>query len=234
MSYCVNCGVELDKTCEKCPLCNTPVFNPNQPIDQISAPPFPVKKGIEEPEEHREFTVLMSIVLVTISIVCFILNHLIFEAGSWSFYVIGFCALLWIFLIPLFFPEQLPASLWLLLCGIGIALYLALISFLHPGKGWYFDIGLPITILATLETMVIHYFVFERKSSLLLRTGLFFASISILSVAIECLIERHFQVPLMLTWSAIVLACGVVIDIILITISYLKGVRTELQKRMHF
>ena len=23
MSYCVNCGVELDKTCSVCPLCNT-------------------------------------------------------------------------------------------------------------------------------------------------------------------------------------------------------------------
>lgn len=234
MSYCVNCGVELDKTCGKCPLCNTPVLNPNQPVDQISPPPFPVKKGLEEPEEHKEFSVLMSIVLLTISIVCFILNHFIFETGNWSFYVIGFCALLWIFLIPLFFPEQLPASFWLLLCGIGIALYLALISFLHPGKGWYFDIGLPITILASLETMVLHYFIFQKKSSLLLRTGLFFAGISILSVAIEFLIERHCHVPFMLTWSAIVLACGVVIDIILLTISCLKGVRTELQKRMHF
>ncbi len=28
MSYCVNCGVELDKTCAVCPLCNTKVCNP--------------------------------------------------------------------------------------------------------------------------------------------------------------------------------------------------------------
>ena len=29
MSYCVNCGVELEKSIRKCPLCNTPVINPN-------------------------------------------------------------------------------------------------------------------------------------------------------------------------------------------------------------
>ena len=54
MSYCVNCGVELDKTCSKCPLCNTPVYNPNQPIDRVSPPPFPSKRGVEEPTDRNE------------------------------------------------------------------------------------------------------------------------------------------------------------------------------------
>ena len=29
MSYCVNCGVELDNSAKKCALCATPVVNPN-------------------------------------------------------------------------------------------------------------------------------------------------------------------------------------------------------------
>ena len=29
MSYCVNCGVELDASATKCPLCDTPVYNPD-------------------------------------------------------------------------------------------------------------------------------------------------------------------------------------------------------------
>ena len=29
MSYCVNCGVELDSSAEKCVLCNTVVINPD-------------------------------------------------------------------------------------------------------------------------------------------------------------------------------------------------------------
>lgn len=234
MSYCVNCGVELDSTCSKCPLCNTPVYNPRQPIDQLSPPPFPTRKGTEEPADRREFTVLMSIVFITISIVCFILNHFLFETGSWSLYVIGICALLWISWIPLFFPEKIPTPLWLLLCGAGIALYLAMIAWLHPGNGWYPDIALPVTAFTTIGTLFFHYFAFQRKSSLLLRVGLFVGSITVLCVFIELLIERHYQVPLMLTWSAIVLACGITLDIVMLTISCLKGVRTELRRRMHF
>lgn len=41
MSYCVNCGVELDSTASFCPLCRTPVVNPRQPVDTGSSPPFP-------------------------------------------------------------------------------------------------------------------------------------------------------------------------------------------------
>ena len=28
MSYCVNCGVELEKDAKRCPLCTAPVINP--------------------------------------------------------------------------------------------------------------------------------------------------------------------------------------------------------------
>ena len=30
MSYCVNCGVELQKSEPRCPLCGTEVINPNE------------------------------------------------------------------------------------------------------------------------------------------------------------------------------------------------------------
>ena len=34
MSYCVNCGVELEKNCRECPLCDTPVINPREKISK--------------------------------------------------------------------------------------------------------------------------------------------------------------------------------------------------------
>ena len=29
MSYCVNCGVQLDPAAKKCPLCGTPAWRPD-------------------------------------------------------------------------------------------------------------------------------------------------------------------------------------------------------------
>ena len=43
MSYCVNCGVELDASAKKCPLCDTPVYNPKAPEPE-KQPEKPVKQ----------------------------------------------------------------------------------------------------------------------------------------------------------------------------------------------
>ena len=56
MSYCVNCGVELDKTCSVCPLCNTKVINPNQPVDTVSPKPYPVDKGYVDSARKPPFS----------------------------------------------------------------------------------------------------------------------------------------------------------------------------------
>ena len=39
MSYCVNCGVKLDPSLKRCPLCNTPVINPTLMNPQEPVPP---------------------------------------------------------------------------------------------------------------------------------------------------------------------------------------------------
>ena len=54
MSYCVNCGVELDATARACPLCHTPVQNPNRPVDAELPPPFPSRRKEVQPASKKE------------------------------------------------------------------------------------------------------------------------------------------------------------------------------------
>lgn len=234
MSYCVHCGVELDQTCALCPLCHTPVQNPNQPVDTYGPKPFPSRKGVSEPIHHYEFTILISTILATVAVVCFILNCFVFSSTRWSVYVIGICALLWIFFLPFFFPETIHTSHSLILNGLGIAVFLWVISVLHPGNGWYLDIGLPITILGTLLVFVFYFFTLRQKSSFIMKTALFFGNLGLLCVAIELLWHLHYQHPVSLSWSAIVLTCCISIDVVLITLSFMKGLREEVRRRMHF
>lgn len=44
MSYCVNCGVELDASLKACPLCHTPVIHQNRAERAEKMPLFPEKK----------------------------------------------------------------------------------------------------------------------------------------------------------------------------------------------
>lgn len=234
MSYCVNCGVELDKTCSACPLCGTIVINPNQPVDTQSPKPYPSVRGIEEPVKRHEFTILMTIVFSTIALVCFLLNLFILQRSHWSFYVIGVCAMLWIFLLPVFFPDKIKFAVSLILNGISIIIFMAMIAWLHPGNGWYLDIAVPITVIVTVLIINFYYVTIRPKSSYIRKATTLLGSLAVICVCIELLVDHHLQQPLFLTWSAVVLICCVALDVILITISLLKGLREELRKRMHF
>ena len=54
MSYCVNCGVELDASATKCPLCDTPVYNPKAPEPEKQPSPFPKEKGQVEVVKRKD------------------------------------------------------------------------------------------------------------------------------------------------------------------------------------
>ena len=48
MSYCVNCGVELEKSEKRCPLCGVEVINPAQPPEDKEPRQRPYPNRIEE------------------------------------------------------------------------------------------------------------------------------------------------------------------------------------------
>lgn len=233
MSYCVNCGVELDKTCRICPLCNTRVINPNEPVDEYSPKPFPELPGKLDPVQRNDMALLMTVILASTAMVCGLLNLFAFKQGRWSLYVIGICVNLWIFFLPLFFPTRLTPYTSLILDGISIALYFGVISLLHPGNGWYCAISLPIIGAVTLGILLLIFFLKYLHSSILALAVVIIAEVGILCTVIELLVDRFLQEPLSLSWAAIVLTCCTIIDLALITILRRARLRNEVRRRMH-
>jgi hypothetical protein len=234
MSYCVNCGVELDVTATACPLCNTKIYNPNQPPATDVPTPYATVKGHTEPVKKKEFTIFVSTVLIVTSLVCFLLNQLVIQIGHWSYYVVGICAMLWIFMVPLFFPQKVNIYFQLLFNGIIIALFLGLVSHLHPNNHWYEHIAMPIVGLGTLLLEIIFLFAIKLKSSVLVKTAISIAAIGVFCLVTELVIDLHMKGSFSLFWSAIVASCAFVIDIVLMTIYWLDGLRAEIRRRMHF
>ena len=233
MSYCVNCGVELDKTCSVCPLCNTKIINPNAPVDTFSPKPYPSSKGSIEQGIRRDMILLMTICLATTAIVCGLVNLTLLNQTHWSLYVIGICVVLWVFFLPVFFPGKLTPHLSLLLDGIIIALYFGIIAWLHPGRGWYYAIALPLTALGTVMIQIFVYCLQHPRRSILSQAVVLVAEIGILTISIELLYRHYMEVPMAPTWSAIVLTCCTIIDAALITILLRSRLREEVRRRMH-
>ena len=88
MSYCVNCGVKLADSEPVCPLCQTPVINPNQPTDTHRAYPDHMDRF---PQKHinRMFVFRLAWLVAGIVSATFLLCDF-FTAGSigWSVYVV--------------------------------------------------------------------------------------------------------------------------------------------------
>lgn len=232
MSYCVNCGVELDKTCSVCPLCNTKVCNPNQPPDRLSPTPFPTRKGYTPAARRSDITMLISIVLAVTAVVCGLLNLFVFRRTAWSLYVIGGCILLWVFCLPVFF-RKLNVYISILLDGLGIVMYFGIISGLHPGNGWYASLAIPIVAAAVALILAFAVCVRRIYTSILSRSALILGEAAVFTVILELLIGRFRKTPPGITWSAIVLTCCVIIDAALITIIRRSRLREELRRRMH-
>lgn len=232
MSYCVNCGVELHASCSICPLCHTEVHNPRQAVDLTSPTPYPSRRGNAAPAQKSDVMILISIVLAVTAGVCGLLNLLIFSGTYWSLYVIGGCVLLWIVCLPVFLPGIGP-YVSILLDGAGIALYFGLIACLHPGRGWYPGLALPLTALAAGMLLLFAVCVRQIHASILSRAALVFGEIGVYTAVVELLIDRFRQVSPGLTWSAIVLTCCVIIDAALITIIRRSRLREEVRRRMH-
>ena len=101
MSYCVNCGVELDASAKECALCNTPVLNPKELEKMKRAPyPFPQEKEQVEVVKRRDWGRVLSAFVLATSITCGLLNWLVFWGNLWSLAVIGMCGIIWVIMIP--------------------------------------------------------------------------------------------------------------------------------------
>ena len=68
MSYCVNCGVELDASAKKCPLCDTPVYNPKAPEPEKQPSPFPREKGQVEVVKRKDLGVLLTVIVLATAV----------------------------------------------------------------------------------------------------------------------------------------------------------------------
>ena len=114
MSYCVNCGVELDKSAKKCALCSTPVINPNEKNEPAAAEK-PFSETLQLPKSiKKEFVAfVVSVIMLIPNIVMLFLNIFFIRQGFWSIYVAASCLLLWVlFVFPFFTKKSRPYLMW--------------------------------------------------------------------------------------------------------------------------
>lgn len=235
MSYCVNCGVELDASSTECPLCNTPVLNPRELEKMAMAQrPFPTEKGQVEAVKRKDLGWLVSMVVLATAVTCGILNAFVFRGVLWSLAVIGACIVLWVIMIPAVIYTKQPVYVSLLYDGGAIALYLFMLSYLTGGRSWLWGLGIPITALLTVLAEIFTFCIRRLPRSFLTVALYIFTAVGLLCMGIEILIDRYAGGHIALSWSAVVLTVCAILDIAIITMLSRRRLRNAVRRRLHF
>ena len=192
MSYCVNCGVELDDSATKCALCSTPVINPNigsQP--KQTETPFSSETHIPQGVKRRFIAYIISVVILIPNIVCFLTNA-IFKGGFWSVYVNTTSFLIWVIFVFPFFTKKLRPYLMWALDTVGVAAYVYFFFALQhqSGKDWYFMCALPVIAMVSFMVWVYMLWSKKKRRHWLLKSELIIADIAVGSVVFGALLKN--------------------------------------------
>ena len=164
MSYCVNCGVELDATAKKCALCDTPVYNPLQKKEKDVPTPFSQTPVIPTNIKQKFVALIVTYIFLIPNLVCIFLNFFINPENLWFIYVLSSSLLCWIVFVFPFFTKKLHPYLMWAFDTVAIALYVFVFHANNlGGEKWYFGIALPTITITSLCVVYFLYWIRQRK-----------------------------------------------------------------------
>ena len=233
MSYCVQCGVELEQSARRCPLCGTPVNTPNCPPAPATEPFFPVRNEEVEPVSRRQLGLLLTAMLASVAICCGLLNLVLHRETWWFLFVAGAAVMLWVwFALPLLLPKP---AIWLrlILDVAAVGIYVYLIAIALGGMDWYVNLALPILLGAAIVLPLLSWLLWVRHCSILTSVILVLLSVGLLTVVVELFSDLYLHGAWGPGWSLVVMAVCVGLSVPLIVVQRVPALREEVRRRFH-
>ena len=235
MSYCVNCGVELDASLSRCPLCGVEVINPAVRFDPEAASPYPrdverVRHRVVRVTTARVLSLLMAIPLISILLVDLI------QDGRMSWSLIPAAVIVYAFMAFVFPCLFNRPRVWLfMLFGvIETALLLFVIYMILGGGGWLWLFALPITLLTGAAVIGAYLMISSKRASMTLKTVIVLLIIMVFVLVLQMLIEIHLHKCIRFDWSLYAaIPCGM-LSIVALIIGRLIRKNAAFRKKMFF
>jgi hypothetical protein len=229
MSYCTNCGVELDEDVISCPLCGFSVGNTNMPEPGNLSELYPSDIILlHKKETRRHIWELSGIISFSGIAVCTIVDLVIHKSLSWSLFADTSILASWVSLTLILMAFK---KYFIIIPGflITILTMLFLFNLFSPPVRWFFGIGIPLTIalfvaisIITILWKVAHF----RGFNILAIAFLVLSGFCIVS---EVFIDKYLSNKVDIRWSAIVAVSILPIALVLLFVHYRmkKGKRLD-------
>lgn len=227
--YCVKCGVKLQQGVEECPLCRTPVWNP-EGREEVKSYPDSLPGAFRESDLPGAvaFTVLCAVAIAVTLTVCFKL----YGALRWGGYVVFGIALFYVLaVLPRWFRTP-RGEVFVPIDHAAAALYVLYIC-LKTGGHWYLSFALPVLLASCLlSTAMVCLIKYVRGGRLFIFGG-FFLLLGGFTVLVEFFEHLSFGVG-MFRWSLYSLSGFAAAGLFLLVAGMIPSLRHALEKRFFF
>lgn len=229
--YCVNCGVKLADTEEKCPLCETVVYHPALTREK-GKPLYPAEKMPRYSAGRKTLGgVVIGMFLIPL-LVCLFTDLHINGKVVWSGYVMGALAVAYVALaLPMWFQKPNPVIF--VPCAFGaVAAYLLYIAYAVKGD-WYLGVGFPaVTGLGVIVTAVVTLVHYVKKGKLYIFGGACIL-LGLYTLMMEIMICLTFSLPF-IGWSSYPLIALVLVGGLLIYLAINRNAREMMERKLFF
>jgi hypothetical protein len=229
MSYCTNCGVELEEGLLSCPLCGSNMGNAVTTEVKQKSEYYPSDIILLHKKESRRRIWELSIIISFSGIaVCTIVDFVILKNLSWSLYADTSIMVSWI-CVTLFLLAF--RKYYIILPGLLVTLLTMLFLFdlFSPPVNWFYGIGLPVTlaVFVSVSIVVVLWKVAHFKGFNILAFA--FLVLSGFCVVTEMIIDKFVFHKIDIRWSAIVAVSILPIALVLLFVHYRmqKGKRLD-------
>ncbi len=231
MAYCVKCGVKLEDSEKKCPLCHTVVCHPDLPPVVNAKTPFPKEHEAEIKKMNMRFGLLIaSTIILLLTVLTLICDYSVNSKIVWSdiavsSVVFAYCVIF----IPLIFPRK-NALLYLTVDFLSLLLFQWYIEHTTAGT-WFIGFALPATcsvMLIVSAAMLMKKF---TKASGFLISAVIFILSGLNCILIEFLINKTFTGKEKFIWSYYPLITFIIIGLIMFLCDRNKRLKEKLKKK---
>ena len=228
--YCVRCGVKLADGVQRCPLCQTPIWNPEgtEPVERPFSDRFPA------PPKSRRYPLLAFVTALFLAAALSTLIACLTTLGEvgWSGYVmLGLALVYFAMVFPFWFDRREPLIFipWAFALTEGYLLYICL----RTGGHWFLSFAFPVVLLLCLFTTApIALFRFLKRRRLLI-TGSLFVAMGCSTMLVELFQCITFHTS-MFTWSLYCVAAFSSIGLFLILSGLIPPWREFLERKLFF
>ncbi len=230
--YCVNCGVKLADTEERCPLCGAGVLRPAS--GRAAAEPlFPPNEAPAPKNSRWAWMLVVTVLYLLPMLVVLLCDWQADRALSWAGIVWGAMLLGYeLFLLPLWFKRPNPVVF--VPCGFGaLGLYLLYLCQVTGGR-WFWGFAFPVTaglgLLVTAVTALWHY---VRRGRLYILGGGLLALGAFMPL-MELWLERCFRRGAFAGWALYpALALGL-LGLLLLFLAVCRPAREAMERKFFF